>query len=306
VIDARGPGAAPPTGAPTTGAPPTGPTAPVTVWSSDPDGTFPTVLTEGRMPRRPDEIVLAPSSAAALGAGTGSTITATGRGGSVSDSLTVTGIGFVPYGPHNNYDEGGWLTPAGYDELVDGFKFHVALVALRPGVDAAAVQERLEGAAAAAVGSPEPVSLERTEPLTEAAQLRNVEVLPVVLGGFLALLAVGAVGHALATAVRRRRHDVAVLRALGMTRRQSRGVVITQATVLAAVGLLFGLPLGLAVGRALWRFVADITPLQYAAPLAVLALVLAVPVAVLVANALAAWPGRQAARLRIAHVLRAE
>lgn len=292
VIDARG----------TTGASST----PVTVLSFAPTGSFPTVLSEGRMPQRPDEIVLGPASAAALGVRTGDTISATGKGGTATGTLTVTGIGFLPALPHNNYDDGGWLTAAGYDELVQGFKFHFALVALRPGIDPGAVQGRLEAAAGTSAGSPEPLTLETGEPLPEATQLRNVELLPVVLGCFLALLAVGAVGHALATAVRRRRHDVAVLRALGMTRWQARGVVVTQATVLAAVGLLFGIPLGLALGRVLWRFVADITPLQYAAPVALLAVLFAVPVAVLVANALAAWPGRQAARLRIAHVLRTE
>jgi hypothetical protein len=35
------------------------------------------------------------------------------------------------------------------------------------------------------------------------------------LSAFLALLAIGAVGHALSIAVRRRRHELAVLRALG-------------------------------------------------------------------------------------------
>ncbi len=40
---------------------------------------------------------------------------------------------------------------------------------------------------------------------TEVAEIRQVRILPIVLGIFLALLAVGAVGHALATAVRRRR-----------------------------------------------------------------------------------------------------
>jgi ABC-type antimicrobial peptide transport system permease subunit len=62
----------------------------------------------------------------------------------------------------------------------------------------------------------------------KASVVQNVRVLPVLLGGFLGLLAVGAVGHALAMAVRQRRHDMAVLRALGMTRWQVRGVVITQ------------------------------------------------------------------------------
>jgi len=52
--------------------------------------------------------------------------------------------------------------------------------------------------------------------------------------------------------------------------------------------------------------VADFTPLQYTPPLAILALLLVGPLALLLANLLAAWPGQQAARLRIGHVLRAE
>ncbi|MHA6782549.1 FtsX-like permease family protein [Pseudonocardia saturnea] len=281
--------------------------SPVTVFSHSPVGPagFPTVLREGRMARTDGEIVLAPRTADELGAAVGDRLPATGSAG--SGDVTVVGIGFVPYAGHNNYDDGGWLSSAGYDRFVAGFKFHFGYVALRPGADVEAALPRLAGLAAPLVGGdPSAVPMRMTEPLVEAAQIRNVEVLPLVLGGFLALLAVGAVGHTLATAVRRRRHVVAVLRALGMTRGQARGMVVTQASVLAVVGLLFGVPLGVAVGRVLWRFVADITPLQYEAPLALLALLLAVPVALLVANALAAWPGRQAARLRIAHVLRAE
>ncbi|MDT4985375.1 MAG: putative transport system permease protein, partial [Pseudonocardiales bacterium] len=135
---------------------------------------------------------------------------------------------------------------------------------------------------------------------------RQVRVLPIVLGLFLALLAVGAVGHALATAVRRRSHDIAVLRALGMTQSQCRWVVVTQASVLAVIGLLFGVPLGLAIGRTVWRVVADYTPVQYVPPMAVWALLLVGPAALLIANLLAAWPGHRAARLRIAHILRTE
>jgi ABC-type lipoprotein release transport system permease subunit len=105
--------------------------------------------------------------------------------------------------------------------------------------------------------------------------------------------------------VRRRSHDLAVLRALGMTRAHCRSVVITQATVLAVIGLVFGVPLGLAIGRTVWPAVADYTPLQYVAPMT-WAMMLVLPAALLVANALAAWPGRRAAHLRIAQALRTE
>ena len=54
------------------------------------------------------------------------------------------------------------------------------------------------------------------------------------------------------------------------------------------------------------RVVADNTPVFYVPPLTALGLVLIVPVALLLVNLLAAWPGHRAARLRIGHVLRAE
>jgi ABC-type antimicrobial peptide transport system permease subunit len=91
-----------------------------------------------------------------------------------------------------------------------------------------------------------------------------------------------------------------------MTRPQSRVVVVTQASVLALVGLLVGVPLGLALGRTVWRYVADTTPLFYVPPVAVLALVLVVPVALLAANLLAAWPSHRAASMPVGPALRAE
>jgi hypothetical protein len=127
--------------------------------------------------------------------------------------------------------------------------------------------------------TPDGYSLEPAELPTEITEIKSVTTLPVVLGAFLALLAVAAVGHALATAVRRRSRDVAVLRALGMTQRQSRGVLITQATVLALVGLIIGIPLGLAVGRPVWPVVTDTLPVQYVSAWAGLALVLVARVA---------------------------
>ena len=131
-------------------------------------------------------------------------------------------------------------------------------------------------------------------------------MLPVVLGVFLGVLALGAVGNALSTAVRRRSRDLAVLRALGMTRREARRVVIVQATVLALIGLAFGVPLGLALGRSVWRAVAAYTPLEYVPPSPVGALLMVGPAAVIAAIALAVWPAQRAARLQIAAVLRAE
>lgn len=263
------------------------------------------VVTSGRMPQASDEVLLAPRSLTALKTRVGARVTLNGNNHHPASYL-VTGSGFVPEGPHNAYADGGWVTQSGYDRLFTGFKFHFVLVSLQPAARTAAAS----GALSASVGKANPalkgVSFDPPQPPQEIAQLREVRLLPILLGAFLALLAVGAVGHALATAVRRRSHDLAVLRALGLTQRQCRAITFTQATVVAAIGLLFGVPLGLAIGRLVWRAVADYTPIQYAPPLALWALVLVAPVVLAISFILAAWPGRRAARLRVAQILRAE
>jgi ABC-type lipoprotein release transport system permease subunit len=185
-------------------------------------------------------------------------------------------------------------------EVSPPFKFHSVLVTLRPGADPDVVAARIEQAAGVDGMLELPASPSRLE------EVKQIRALPVFLAGFLALLALGAVGHALATAARRRRRDIAVLRALGMTQTQSRGVVVTQASVLALAGLVVGIPLGLALGRTVWRYVADTTPLFYVPPVAVLALVLLVPVALLAANLLAVLPSHRTASMRVGQVLRAE
>ena len=121
------------------------------------------------------------------------------------------------------------------------------------------------------------------------------------------LLGLGALGHVLTSAVRRRRHDLAVLRALGFRPLQVAACVGWQAVTVSLVALVVGIPLGIAAGRWSWRWVADVDaaastsrPWRQRSPS------LSVPAALLLANAMAALPARRAARLRPADVLRAE
>ena len=261
----------------------------------------PVVIVAGGMPANDGETLLGTATAQRLGVGVGDSLTFTGDAG--TQALRVSGIGFAPVGAA--YEEGALVLAGGYDRLFNGFDSHGAVLALRPGADAAAVIARLQAATAAVQGG-QAVPL---YPLTlppQFTEIQAVRALPLLLGVFLAVLAVGAVGHALATAVRRRRHDLVVLRALGMTRGQGRGVVITQASLLAGFGLLFGVPLGIALGRVIWRLIADNTPLAYVAPGTALAVLLVVPAALLLANLLAALPGQRAARLPVHRILRAE
>jgi predicted lysophospholipase L1 biosynthesis ABC-type transport system permease subunit len=130
---------------------------------------------------------------------------------------------------------------------------------------------------------------------------------PLILAVVLALLAVGTLTHVLLTGVRRRRRDLAVLRALGFTSSQLRAVVAWQATALAAGALVIGVPAGIIAGRLTWAVFANAAGVAPQATIALPVVLLAVPaLTLLLANLIAAFPGRVAARLRPATVLRSE
>jgi ABC-type lipoprotein release transport system permease subunit len=262
------------------------------------------VLTSGRMPRNADEVVLAQKSLDALHTSVGSDTTLVGSAG--SHRFLVTGTGFVPSGPHNAYSDGAWVTTDGFTKVVKGFKFDVVLIALSDTSHPTAAMAALTKDVVARDPSMKGLEIDPPDPIEQVAELRDVSALPAVLGIFLAVLALGAVGHALATAVRRRAPDLAVLRAIGMTPGQCRRVVVVQSTLLGVLGLVFGVPLGIALGRVVWSAVASYTPLQYVTPLAGWEIPLLVPAALLAVNALGVWPAHRAARLRVAEVLRSE
>jgi ABC-type lipoprotein release transport system permease subunit len=140
----------------------------------------------------------------------------------------------------------------------------------------------------------------------EVLNYASVRDVPLLLGAVLAVLAVGTLAHVLLTGVRRRRRDLAVLKTLGLTRPDVLRLVAWQATALAGAALLTGVPLGVIAGRAAWAFFASGTGVDPRPDVPLPLVLLAVPVTLLLANAIAALPGWTAARLRPARVLRAE
>ena len=277
---------------------------PVLAHSYTPVGApVPLVLMAGVPPSRDGDLVLAPATASRLGARVGSVVPLTGDRG--TRRMRVTGIGFTMESTTSPYDNGGWVTGAAYDALFSGFKEHGGLIALRPGASVADVLPRLQKLGAAASGDQPLLFIPPAVP-RQVGEIADVRVLPIVLGGFLILLAIGAVGHALMTAVWRRSRDIAILRALGMTPSQSRWAALTQATVFTVAGLLVGIPLGLAAGRTLWRVTAGIIPLYYQPPVARGTLLLIGPAVLACGLLLALIPGHRAARLHAGPLLREE
>jgi hypothetical protein len=262
------------------------------------------IVLAGEPPRSADEIVVAPTTMKQLGLHIGDRLTV---GEGPGRPVTIVGRALLPETSHTSYDQGSWMTheglvaslPEDIDPNSDLFEDYL-LLEWRPEADVKAATARL-----ARVGDGMYESQQAELPLT-VETLRGLRVLPLVLSGFFGLLAVATVAHALVTTVRRRRSDLAVIRSLGFTRRDTRLAIAWQSTVFALAGLVIGVPLGVIVGRALWRQLADSFPVAYVPPVALVAVLLVVPAALAIANALAVGPAHAATRLRPAAALRTE
>ena len=263
-------------------------------------------IIDGAAPSAPDEIALAPKTMDALHLRIGDHTTV-GDGGR---QVVVVGRALLPATSHTDYDQGAWMTHDGLfaslpDDLdvEDDFFEDYLLLQWARGADVSSAAQRLQPV----VDEGEGVYAAQPAELPSAvASLRDLRVLPLELAVFFTLLAIATVAHALVTTVRRRRSDLAILRSLGFTKGDTRMAITWQATLLAAVGALIGVPLGIILGRTLWRQFAETFPVAYTPPLALLAIVIAVPVAILIANALAVGPAHRATRTRPAEVLRSE
>ncbi len=141
---------------------------------------------------------------------------------------------------------------------------------------------------------------------SEIVNFRSMGTTPTVLAAGLAVGAVVALGLTLAASVRRRRRELALLKALGFTQRQLSTSIGWQATVAAVIGCAAGIPLGIVIGRQLWILFARGINVVPSPTVPVLTVVLVGVGAVVFANLVAAIPGRNAARTSTALVLRAE
>jgi ABC-type antimicrobial peptide transport system permease subunit len=141
---------------------------------------------------------------------------------------------------------------------------------------------------------------------TDVLNYSRIRHTPLVLAAVLALLALGVLGNLLATSIRRRGRDFAILKTLGVGRRGVAAAVAWQATALIGLALLIGLPAGVLVGRAVWGTFATGVGIPSQPETPMLALAITVPIALCVANLIAAAPGYVAAQTPPAQVLRTE
>ena len=249
-------------------------------------GTIGPEIVAGRPPNGPDEIALGAASLDELRKRIGDTVHGDGPDG--SHTFRIVGRAVFPKldspQPLANgaaFSDDGFATLVGPSDSNNGSFYLVGRVA--PGAQLSEVEQRL----AAISGVEQPLG--PSVPV-EVDRLRQVNWLPAALAALLAVLALVAVGHALITGVRRHRRELAVLKALGFDRHQIRATVAWQATTIATVGLIVGIPAGVIIGSLVWRQVANGLGISTTPAVPALALILVIPCALVAVNVIAFFP----------------
>jgi hypothetical protein len=260
----------------------------------------PTMLS-GTWPRSPTEIALGRGTLRALHATVGQRVTVMHAGRRASMRIVGTASFINATGTSTSPGDGVGMTVEGLRRLLPKVPLNIFLidfardVSIRQAKSAIAPILRKAGVA--------PLGIDVASGLGDLDPVRKV---PLVLAAVLALAAAATLAHSLLTSIRRRRRDLAILKTLGFVRGQVSATVAWQATTLAAAALVVGVPLGIAAGRWAWTLFADQLGVASEPVVGLFALLLSLPATIVVANALAAIPGRVASRTQPANVLRAE
>jgi ABC-type lipoprotein release transport system permease subunit len=267
-------------------------------------GTIAPVVSSGRPPGA-GEAAIGHRLADRLGASIGDSVVVHGHDGDVA--LPITGW-FINPGD-DDVNLGMLVTPDTLNALkkqdcpADSEDYACYLeaegvgIVLRDGTDREAAEARLQAAVP---------DLVRVGPPSTVENLGEMGNTPWLLAAFLALVGAAGLAHALIISERRRRHDLAVVRAIGLRPAQGRRVVGWQAFVMASIGAAIGLLIGVIAGRLIWsRVVVGIgAVIKSVVPVAV---VVGAPLAAIgLALLLSVFAGRRASGLRLAEALRTE
>jgi FtsX-like permease family len=146
-----------------------------------------------------------------------------------------------------------------------------------------------------------------TVPITPTSLINFGEAVnfPLIFGVMLALFGGATLAHLLVVTVARRRREIGLLKVLGFVNHQVASAVAWQATTLAVVGLVVGVPLGLVVGPAVWRTFANNLGTVPVSVVPIWLIGVLVAGVLVVANLIALVPALAATRSRPGELLRA-
>lgn len=261
-------------------------------------------IREGRMPSGANEIALGAQTLDRLGLRLGDAVAVRG-GERDGTTATVVGVTLVPiFSTAEDLTVGeGALADVDLLEVVGGAERGFVLVEMAGDstdveLRAALVQRGLIDEGGEAVLGPRYTA--------DLAGYDSVRWTPLLLSGLLALLGAGVLAHTLFTSARAQRRPLAVLKCLGFDRNEVAATVRWHAIALVGVCLAVAVPVGLAVGRTLWTRFAEGLGVASDARTPTSSVAVVVVVALAIAVMLAIAPGRRAAAVRPAVVLRSE
>jgi putative ABC transport system permease protein len=264
----------------------------------DVQGSVSAALLEGRGPTGPDEIALGTVTLDEVGADVGDRVEVGAAGRTVEMEIVGRSV-FPNLGDAGQLGRGARLTFAGLERIAPGSLRTVALVDLTEdsdkGEEIAALRRALDV-----------YPLYEDQRPDDLVNFGGTGTFPLVVVATLLLVTAATLLHTLVSSIRRRRSDLAVLKTIGLSRRQISRTVGWQATVLAGAALVIGLPLGAVAGRLVWTLIAGRFGVP-AEPVTPVGWLLALAAGVLVFANLVAWgPAWMARRTPPARVLRSE
>jgi hypothetical protein len=272
-----------------------------------------TVL-DGRPPATDSEIALGASVLRDLGLRIGQTVSVSTPVGTLP--MRITGSAVFPYFGEGSFTptdagQGAETTAAVLAPLSNASNgapgYNFALVSFAPGpprrAQLAAFQRAWQRFCAANIGQTTCIITDQ-RPNT-VNNYAAIDGTPVILAGVLAVLGLAVLAQFILASARRRRRDFALLKVLGMFRRDLSAVALWQVATVTAVALVVGMPLGIAGGRWAWQLFANQAGLPTDA-ITSLPVLWIIPATLLVAALVALPPARSVARVPAAATLRSE
>ena len=139
---------------------------------------------------------------------------------------------------------------------------------------------------------------------TQAAQVNQLLGLIYALLGLAVIIALIGIVNTLMLSVFERTHEIGLLRAVGMRRRQVKAMIRSEAVILSIFGAIIGIVVGAALGTALAASLKQQGITDIVIPVA--SLVVFLVIAALLGLGAATWPARRAAKLDVLAAISAD
>jgi hypothetical protein len=226
------------------------------VLAYDPHGTAPPEVTAGRLPRHANEIALGPATMDRLGLQLGDTVkfdVSDGEfavDGQPSHPITTTIVGraLPPISGESDLGDVGIVTLGAVGRSGGSTEPRFEMIDLRTG-------RNPRGYARLDRRYTEEIHTDYVP--ARVVTLHRVRSTWRVGFALLATLLVLLLAYLVAVTIRARRHDVAVIRTLGLRTRHVRGALGAESAMVSLLIVVIGIPVGLVLGRLLWHVVTE-------------------------------------------------